>query len=75
MRLFRRTDGRYYAIMNPTTDLFGDYVIVTYHGNEKSRAGGEKTFWAPEEGGGIEKLYSAIVKTRIRHGYHEVAVD
>lgn len=72
MRLFRRQDGRYYAILDPSRDLFGDPVIVTYHGNKNSRAGGEKTYWAPEEGDGIEKVYHAIVKTRLRHGYVEV---
>ena len=74
MRLFRRDDGRYYALLDPGYDLFGDPVIITFHGNVWSRAGGEKTYWVPEEGGAIEKVYASIVKTRIRHGYREVTV-
>mgnify|MGYP005614558253 FL=1 len=56
MRLFRRDDGRYYALLDPGYDLFGDPVIITFHGNVWSRAGGEKTYWVPEEGGAIEKV-------------------
>ena len=65
MRLFRRQDGRYYAICEHI-DLLGSAVIVTYHGNKNSRAGGLKTYVADTMP--IER----IVRTRIAHGYKEV---
>lgn len=43
MRLFLRSDGRYYVIHDPAPDLLGDQVIVTVHGRQNSRLGGVHT--------------------------------
>ena len=73
MRLFRRDDGRYYAIAAPEADLLGDMVVMTFHGNQKSRAGGIKTYVA-----GIQdpdRVVEEIVKTRLAHGYAETLME
>jgi hypothetical protein len=66
MRLFRRNDGRYYAIAEAHRDLLGDSVIMTIHGSSHSRRGGVHTY----PGSGV--ILDALVKTRLRHGYAEV---
>lgn len=70
MRIFRRNDGRYYAYAEPFRDLLGDDVIVTYHGKEKNRAGGLKTYVA-NDSRTILQFETEIVRTRIAHGYVE----
>lgn len=37
------------ATLAPQTDLLDDLVVVTYHGNEKSRAGRVKTYVAGDQ--------------------------
>lgn len=69
MRLFRRPDGRYYAIAEPRQDLLGDSVIVTVHGSAHSRQGGVHTY--PGEVATLD----ALVRRRLRHGYAEVPCD
>jgi len=66
MRLFRRQDGRTYAIADPQPDLLGDSVIVTIHGSVHSRRGGVHTY--------LSALISIeeLVRIRCRHGYLEV---
>lgn len=66
MRLFRRPDGRTYAIADPQLDLLGDSVIVTIHGSVHSRRGGVHTY--------LSELISIeeLVRIRCRHGYLEV---
>lgn len=66
MRLFRRPDGRTYAIAEPQTDLLGDSVIVTIHGSRFSRRGGVHTYLSALTS--IEEL----VRIRTRHGYLEI---
>jgi hypothetical protein len=66
MRLFRRPDGRTYAIAEPHPDLLGDSVIMTLHGSTHSRRGGVHTYLADVTS--VEDL----VRTRIRHGYAEM---
>ena len=73
MRLFRRQDGRYYAICSPTRDLFGDLILITYHGNERSNAGGIKTYFSDTDDA-IVYWEHVIVKLRLAHGYEEVSV-
>ena len=73
MRLFRRQDGRYYAICSPTRDLFGDRILITYHGNERSNAGGIKTYYSDTDDA-IVHAEQVIVKLRLAHGYEEVPV-
>ena len=68
MRMFRRPDGRYYLIAQPHQDLLGDWVIMTIHGSIRSRQGGVHTYLA------AMTTLDDLVKTRIRHGYAEVAV-
>lgn len=68
MRLFRRPDGRYYAIFPPTHDLFGDPVIITYHGSSDSHLGGVKTYYTTDD---VARLERTLVLTRLRHGYTE----
>jgi hypothetical protein len=65
MRLFKRSDGRYYAICPPVRDLLGDEVIVTFHGNVRSRQGG--VYCYPAAAMSVEQL----VKIRQQHGYVE----
>lgn len=67
MRFFRRPDGRYYAIAEPHRDLLGDSVILTIHGSVRSRQGGVHTY--------LSSLTTVedLVRTRLRHGYAEVA--
>lgn len=66
MRLFRRPDGRYYAIAQPQQDLLGDWVVMTFHGSDTSRLGSLHTYLTSMIR--VEEL----VKTRVRHGYSEV---
>ena len=66
MKLFKRTDGRYYAIGQPAPDLFGDQVVVAYHGSIHSRIGGVRTWPASQ--------LPHLVKTRLAHGYHEIPI-
>ena len=70
MRLFRRQDGRYYAILTPTTDLLGDQVVITFRGSMYSKMGGVKSYLV-EAGQGAD-IEQQLVKTRLRHGYIEV---
>ena len=70
MRLFQRADGRYYAILAPFPDLFGDPVVVTFHGNVHSRIGGQKTYFC-DYGDGFRAI-ECLVKTRLAHGYREI---
>lgn len=65
MRLFLRSDGRYYVIHDAAPDLLGDQVIVTVHGRQNSRLGGVHTY--------LSKTMSLeqIVRQRLRHGYVE----
>lgn len=65
MRFFTRTDGRYYAIHEPMSDLLGDQVIVTFHGSVHSRLGGVHSYLADTVS--VEQL----VRIRYRHGYVE----
>jgi len=66
MRLFHRADGRYYAITEPTPDLFGELVITTFHGSVNSRMGGIYDY--PADRFSVDQ----IVRARLRHGYQEV---
>jgi hypothetical protein len=65
MRLFLRSDGRYYAIHDPAPDLLGDRVILTIHGRQNSRLGGVHTYLADK------MALEDIVRQRLRHGYVE----
>jgi poly(3-hydroxybutyrate) depolymerase len=65
MRIFRRPDGRHYAISHPAPDLLGDLVIVTFHGSTTSGIGGVHTYLANQT------TVDQIAQTRIRHGYVE----
>ena len=65
MRFFTRTDGRYYAIHEPMSDLLGDRVIVTIHGSVHSRLGGVHSYLADTVS--VEQL----ARVRRRHGYVE----
>lgn len=67
MRVFKRPDGRIYVIAEPCQDLLGDMVIVTRHGSVHSRRGGVHIYL------GSQTSVEALAKTRIRHGYQEVA--
>ena len=67
MRLFLRSDGRYYAIHEPAPDLLGDRVILTIHGRRHSRLGGVHTYLADTVS------LEAIVRQRLRHGYVEAS--
>lgn len=69
MRLFRRPDGRYYFITSPYQDLLGDTVIMTIHGSSTSRLGGVHTYLAS-----LTRIED-LARTRIRHGYSEIAGD
>ena len=73
MRLFRRDDGRYYAIYPPSRDLFGDLALITYHGNAGSHMGGVKTYYAGDNCEAILLTEKHLVMTRLAHGYKEVA--
>ena len=66
MRLFLRHDGRYYAILEPVTDLLGDEVLVTFHGSVHNRMGGMKSWPVTAVDAG------AIARMRLRHGYREI---
>lgn len=68
MRLFRRPDGRYYAILPPARDLLGDWVLVTFHGSSQSRRGGCKTYVAAS-GDGLREIERQMIRARLRHGY------
>ena len=67
MRYFTRPDGRYYLIQEPGPDLFGDPVILTFHGSRHSRVGGVFTYLE------AETSVEVIVRARVSHGYTEVA--
>ena len=69
MRLFRRPDGRYYAILDPVPDLFGEPVIVMFHGSIHSRMGGSRSWPAPD----ID--VDAVARLRAGHGYREDVAD
>lgn len=70
MRLFRRPDGRYYVILQPTVDLFGDPIVMTYHGSQNSHQGGCKTYYCADGNG--SRAVDQLVKLRLAHGYKEV---
>jgi hypothetical protein len=65
MRIFRRPDGRHYAICTPAVDLLGDLVIITFHGSAMSGVGGVHTYLADQV------TVEQIAQTRLRHGYVE----
>ena len=71
MRLLRRSDGRYYAIFPPTRDLFGDRILITYHGSVHSKMGGVKTYFCASDEAIVE-AEKRLTKTRLAHGYQEV---
>lgn len=66
MRIFRRADGRFYEIAEPTYDLLGDRVISTCHGSIHSRRGGVHIYLADYVS------VDDIALVRIAHGYVEV---
>ena len=68
MHLFRRPDGRYYAILPAARDLLGDLVLTTVHGSVHSKMGGIKAYPAADETE-IQALERQIVTARVRHGY------
>jgi hypothetical protein len=65
MRIFRRPDGRHYAISHPAPDLLGDLVIMTFHGSATSGLGGVHTYLANKT------TVEEIANTRLQHGYVE----
>ncbi|TRZ66906.1 MAG: hypothetical protein D4S02_06025 [Rhodocyclaceae bacterium] len=69
MRRFRRPDGRFYEIAEPTHDLLGDRVISTYHGSIYSRRGGVHIYLADHVS------VDDIALARIAHGYVEVGQE
>lgn len=71
MRLFERSDGRFYVITDPQRDLLGDHVVVTRRGSRYSRLGGCKTYVGADPAD-LDRVITTIVKTRIRHGYAEI---
>ena len=72
MRLFERPDGRYYLIADAQRDLLGDHVVVTRRGSKFSRRGGCKTY-VGQDPIDLDKVIERVARTRIRHGYREVA--
>ena len=70
IRIFRRPDGRYYAVCEPIQDLFGDRILITYHGTKYSKMGGIKTYFS-ETDEAITEIEKIVIKTRLAHGYQE----
>lgn len=69
MRLFKRADGRVYAILEPGPDLIGSWVVQTYRGG-RHRRGAVRTFAAVTEMEALA-ISSKLAKLRLRHGYIE----
>lgn len=70
MRIFRRKDGRMYVLAEPSVDLFGAEIVLTYHCG-RGRGGGTKTYVASPRRSS-QAIIKSIVQTRLRHGYIEV---
>lgn len=66
MHLFRRPDGRHYAIFQPAPDLLGNEVSVTFHGSSNSRLGGIHSCLAGK------MTVAQIAGVRLRQDYMEI---
>lgn len=73
MRRFQSPDRRGYSIHPATTNLLGDWVIVTVHGSLNSRLGSIELHFGSWEKFDPLRIANAAANTRLRHGYIEQA--